>query len=84
MQMPVMDGYTATRQIRQIEAEQNSEKIPIIALTAHALNDEINKSMDAGCVQHISKPIRKQHLVEILINFAPPTAFTKTILSMEI
>ncbi|HLA50149.1 MAG TPA: response regulator, partial [Thermodesulfovibrionia bacterium] len=49
MQMPVMDGYTSTKIIRKWEAEKGSESTPIIALTAHALKEDEQKSLDAGC-----------------------------------
>ncbi len=77
MQMPVMDGYTATCHIREYEVEQQIQPIPIIALTAHALNDEITKSMNAGCVEHLSKPIKKRLLLEILTRYSPPDTFAK-------
>ncbi|MCK5131819.1 MAG: response regulator [Candidatus Sabulitectum sp.] len=66
MQMPVMDGYEATRSIRAHESISMSEHIPIVALTAHALREEVKKCLDAGCDIHISKPVRKRNLVEKL------------------
>lgn len=69
MQMPVMDGYTATKEIRKWEKELNLSRTPIIALTAYALSDDIKKSLDAGCDLHLSKPIKKQRLLEVLSQF---------------
>lgn len=66
MQMPVMDGYEATRSIRAHEAMSMSNHTPIVALTAHALKDEVKKCLSAGCDIHISKPIRKKDLIERL------------------
>lgn len=66
MQMPVMDGYSATRTIRQMELESERPKTPILALTAHALTEEIKKSLDAGCDGHLAKPVRKQQLLETI------------------
>ena len=66
MQMPVMDGYEATRSIRAHESISMGEHIPIVALTAHALCEEVKKCLDAGCDIHISKPVRKRNLVEKL------------------
>lgn len=63
MQMPVMDGFTATRKIRQWENDTHQTPIQIWALTAYALTTEINKSMEAGCNLHLIKPIRRQELV---------------------
>nr|WP_319493327.1 response regulator [uncultured Desulfobacter sp.] len=53
-QMPVMDGYAATKIIRQ-KAEY--EKLPVIAMTAHAMADDRQKSLDAGMTDYISKPL---------------------------
>jgi two-component system sensor histidine kinase/response regulator len=72
MQMPVMDGYTATREIRRREREEGRERTPIIALTAHALKDDLQKSLDAGCDAHLTKPISKQVLLEAIQKFSVP------------
>ncbi len=66
MQMPVMDGYEATRSIRAHESITMGLHTPIVALTAHALREEVQKCLDAGCDIHISKPVRKKNLVEKL------------------
>ena len=66
MQMPVMDGYEATRAIRAMESREQSQHTPIVALTAHAMTEEIKKCMDAGCDLHISKPVRKKTLIREL------------------
>ncbi|HBN76564.1 MAG TPA: hypothetical protein DD473_12250 [Planctomycetaceae bacterium] len=58
MQMPVVDGYEATRQLRKIGL-----KIPILALTAHALPEEIDRCMSAGCNRFASKPIDRDQLI---------------------
>ncbi|TGE34369.1 response regulator [Desulfosporosinus sp. Sb-LF] len=69
MQMPVMDGYTATQDIRKLEQEQHKEPTPIIALTAYALNEDANKSIEAGCSAHLTKPIKKAVLLEVIKRF---------------
>jgi PAS domain S-box-containing protein len=66
VQMPVMDGHTATRQIRQWEADSGRRPVPIFALTAHALPEEVAKSVDAGCTAHLTKPIRRATLLRAL------------------
>lgn len=66
VQMPVMDGHTATRMIREWEKKSNVSPIPIIALTAHAFQDEIQKSLAAGCSDHLTKPIRKDTLLHAM------------------
>lgn len=61
IRMPKMDGYEATRQIRSFNKE-----VIIFAQTAHALSSEINKSIEAGCNEHLSKPIIKHELFSII------------------
>jgi len=63
VQMPIMDGYSAARSIRQWETESGATPVPILALTAHALPEEVRKSLDAGCTAHLTKPIRKATLL---------------------
>ena len=66
MQMPVMDGYTATKMIRQWENEQGVNPTPIIALTAHALKEYEQRSYDVGCTAHVTKPVKKALLMETI------------------
>jgi CheY-like chemotaxis protein/HPt (histidine-containing phosphotransfer) domain-containing protein len=66
VQMPLMDGYSATRRIREWEAAQGLAPVPILALTAHALPEEVRKSLDAGCTAHLTKPLRKATLLRAL------------------
>lgn len=66
MQMPVMDGYTATRRIRDWEREKGALPTPIIALTAHALKEDKKKSLDAGCTAYLSKPVKKPALLKTI------------------
>jgi len=66
MQMPVMDGYTATRIIRSWEGAQGRRHTPIIALTAFALKEDEEKSLAAGCDSHLNKPIKKAKLLETI------------------
>ena len=69
VQMPVMDGHKATRAIRAWENEQGREPTTIIALTAHALKEEVDKSLAAGCTAHLTKPIKKQTLMASLAEY---------------
>lgn len=69
MQMPVMDGYEATRRIRALEAERGGHT-PIVALTAFALKEEVAKSLQAGCDDHLTKPIKKQVLLDAIGRYA--------------
>ncbi|MBD0306329.1 MAG: response regulator [Nitrospiraceae bacterium] len=66
MHMPIMDGYTATSTIRQWEREQLRRPVPIIALTAFALNEEIDRAIGAGCTAYLTKPIKKITLMEAI------------------
>jgi two-component system, sensor histidine kinase and response regulator len=59
IQMPVMDGHAATRAIRAWERDWGRQPTRIFALSAHALDEEVNESLDSGCDLHLTKPIRK-------------------------
>jgi two-component system, sensor histidine kinase and response regulator len=66
VQMPDMDGHTATREIRRWEKEHGCAPKPIIALTAHALQEEVGKSIEAGCTAHLTKPVRRKTILDAL------------------
>jgi len=66
VQMPVMDGYEATRQIRRF-----NQKVPIIALTAAAREAELEKALDEGMNHYLTKPIDLNKLYEILARYLP-------------
>ncbi|MCK4974213.1 MAG: response regulator, partial [Sulfurimonas sp.] len=61
IQMPIMDGYEATKIIRELD-----ENIPIIALTANAMKDDMQKTIDAGMNEHITKPLNVKELFDTL------------------
>ena len=65
IQMPVMDGIEATRKIRELEAGE-AEKLPIIAMTAHAMKGDREKSLAAGMNDHLTKPIDFTELLRVL------------------
>ncbi len=73
-QMPVLDGYGATRRIRQIEAANQSVAVPIVALTAHAMPGDRERSLAAGMNEHLTKPFSREDLVVMLQRFLGPTA----------
>jgi CheY-like chemotaxis protein len=64
--MPVMDGYRATQTIREIEAEQNLSRTPIIGLTAHALHGDRENCLNAGMDDYLPKPISTAKLVGMI------------------
>ncbi len=66
MQMPVMDGYEATKAIRAWEREHDLPPTQVIALTALALKEDGAKILEAGCNAHFTKPIKKHTLLEVL------------------
>ncbi|MBF0371352.1 MAG: response regulator [Magnetococcales bacterium] len=63
VEMPVMDGYAATRAIRDWEREHERPKTPVLALTAHAMREHRERSLEAGCDGHLTKPIGKERLI---------------------
>ncbi|MFN1647508.1 response regulator [Vibrio rotiferianus] len=65
--MPVMDGFEATKRIRQIEAEQNKPKIPIIALTASVVDDDIQKCFNVGMTDYMAKPFKANLLQDKML-----------------
>ncbi|MGE5084680.1 MAG: ATP-binding protein [Bacillota bacterium] len=70
VQMPEMDGYAATSIIREWEKETHHSHIPIVALTAHALSDDMQKSLKAGCDDHVTKPFKKDILLGVINRYS--------------
>ena len=64
LQMPIMDGYEATKLIRELDS-----KIPIVALTANAMKEDIEKTKKAGMNKHLNKPINVEELYSTLLQF---------------
>lgn len=69
VQMPVMDGYRATRLIRKQEKAAGKPPIPIIGMTAHALTGDKEKCLRAGMNEYISKPFEPDELKEVLKSY---------------
>lgn len=80
IQMPKMDGLTTTRKIRDMDDERMKD-VPILAMTAHAMQEEFQKSIDAGMNAHLTKPINiemlEESLIEFLIDKKPPHIMAK-------
>ncbi len=75
-QMPVMDGYTATRRLRE---DPRWQELPIIALTANAMDDDKNLSFAAGMNAHVAKPIRMEVLYRELLRCLPASAASPSV-----
>ncbi|MBF0225248.1 MAG: PAS domain S-box protein [Desulfobacterales bacterium] len=69
LQMPIMDGFEATKQIRK---KFSANELPIIAMTAHAMNEERQKCFNAGMNDHLAKPIDIDGIYKILIKWIKP------------
>ncbi|OSM06791.1 ATP-binding protein [Magnetofaba australis] len=70
IQMPLMDGLSAARSVRRWEADMGVTPTPIVALSAHAMRGDAEKSLDAGCDAHLSKPISKRQLLDAIDRYA--------------
>ncbi|MBR6372826.1 MAG: response regulator, partial [Victivallales bacterium] len=71
MRMPEMDGLEATRRIRAMD-RPDAKKIPIIALTANAFDEDVQRSLQAGLNAHLSKPVAPEALFETLETLIKP------------
>ena len=78
-QMPVMDGYTATRTRRTLEEERKLKRIPIIAMTANAMAGDREKCLNAGMDDYLSKPLNKQLLETTLRKWVPSGAQNRSL-----
>jgi CheY-like chemotaxis protein len=66
IQMPVLDGYAATQQVREREARLRLPRVPIVALTANAFDEDTSQSLAAGMDAHLAKPYTRAQLRELL------------------
>ena len=70
MRMPEMDGLEATTRIRAMD-RKDARAIPIIALTANAFDEDVQRSLQAGLNAHLSKPVEPQAIYETLESLIP-------------
>ncbi|MBP8020023.1 MAG: response regulator [Agitococcus sp.] len=69
--MPFVDGYTATQEIRHWEQQEGRNALPILALTAHILEEQKQKAINSGMNEHLSKPIELGDLQNALLRWCP-------------
>lgn len=72
VQMPVLDGLNATRELREIERQQGLRRTPVIAMTANAMTGDRERCLAAGMDDYISKPFRREDLGAALARIQPP------------
>lgn len=73
MQMPEMDGLTATRKLRERERATARPRTPVIMLTANALDDHVRSSLEAGADAHLAKPVRADSLLAAVAKALEPS-----------
>jgi len=66
IQMPVVNGYEATKTLRKFEKEDNRDRTAIIALSAYIQQEDIEKSFNAGCDAYLTKPVSKKNLFDVI------------------
>ena len=82
IQMPVMSGVDTTRAIRSLEStRENKKRLPIIALTAHALADEKQKLLKVGMDDYVTKPIQMEQIIQILTEWTSQNFRNKAIIN---
>ncbi|MEG3638778.1 ATP-binding protein [Magnetococcus sp. PR-3] len=72
IQMPELDGLSATRTLRSLEREQGTPRMPVLAITAHAFKEDREASIEAGCDGHLTKPFKKDVLLRTIQRYALP------------
>ena len=70
--MPEMDGYEATRAVRSFEEREGRARTPIICLTAHVMQVDVDRSLDAGMDDFLAKPIGQDKLMQVIARWCAP------------
>jgi len=71
-QMPEIDGYDATRRLRTREVDEGLPHMPVIAMTAHAMEGDREKCLDAGMDDYLAKPLQVEDLDRVLALWLKP------------
>ena len=77
VQMPVMDGYEATRKIRALDIPE-SKTIPIVAMTANVFREDVEKCLESGMTSHVGKPLDIDSLHMLLNSYISAKGVTGT------
>ncbi len=78
-QMPKLDGYNATREIRGLEEKTAAERTPIVALTAHVMHSDVEYCLSAGMDDHVGKPLQLKDLQQVLEKWIPDTIVERSV-----
>lgn len=84
IQMPVMNGYEATAEIRRLEQNGDRSATPVIVLTASAEDEAANRSIQMGCAAHLVKPIKRSTLLKAIRDAVDPVANGTTLVTAHI
>jgi two-component system sensor histidine kinase/response regulator len=76
-QMPEMDGYEATQTIRDLSSPVRDHAIPVVAMTAHAMDGDREKCLDSGMNDYVAKPVTPQQLADAIERWIGKTSISR-------